>query len=42
MGFETIIVPLGTKDFPINNSSFDLKSCKTKGELFKMLDKSII
>ena len=38
LGFSTIIAPLGTKDFPIKNSSFDLKSCKTKGELLEMLD----
>ena len=41
LGFPTIIVPLGTKDFPIKNSSFDLKSCKTKDDLIKMLDKAI-
>lgn len=41
LGFKTIIVPLGTKDFPIKNSSLALKSCKTKGELLEMLDTAI-
>ena len=41
LGFQTIIVPIGVKNFPIKNSSFDLKACKTKGELLKKLDKAL-
>ena len=38
MGFKTLIVPLGFKEFPIENSSLDKSSAKTKVDLFCKLD----